>query len=122
MEKITIESIEPARKKTGELVQGVSKNGNGWQLFKINNKYSFFHFGEDEPAFEIGGEYEFVVEESEKDGYINYTISMPRKGDKERDETQRTFEDMRRAFAKLQKQVNDLEAEFKLLKEFLTHS
>jgi hypothetical protein len=122
MENITIHSIEEARRKDGSEVSGVSKNGNAWKLYKINNKYSFFHFGEGEPEFDIGSSHDFVVEERQSGEFVNYTISLPKKGDFEKLETQKTFDDMRKAFAKLQKQVDDLEANLKATKDFLQNS
>ncbi len=122
MENITIHNIEPAQRKDGSEISGVSKKGNNWKLYKINKKYSYFHFGDDEPEFEVGNSYDFVVEEQVSGEYINYTLSLPKKGDFEKAKSEKTFDDMRKAFAKLQKQVDQLESELELLKTFLNNS
>jgi hypothetical protein len=121
METITIHDIKPATKKTGEEIKGMSKNGDAWQLYRVNNRYSYFHYGEDAPDFEIGESYEFNVKEQVSGEFINYTISLPRKGDVEKAETNKTFDDMRKAFAGLRDRLDKLESEFKLLKNFLSN-
>lgn len=118
MEKITIHNIEPATRKDGTHITGKNSKGNPWTLWKINNKYSFFHHGEGEPNFEVGNDYDFDVEVKEKDGFTNYTLSFPKKGGSKKD----GLDDVRVAYAELKKRQDELEAEFKLLKEFLNNS
>jgi phage protein U len=115
METITIHNIKPATKKTGEEIKGVSKNGNNWQLYKVNNQYSYFHYGEEAPDFEIGESYDFNVEEQVSGEFINYTISLPRAGDEKTEKVS----DAKKTIAGLQDRVSKLESDFKLLKEFL---
>ena len=80
--KLTIQSVEPTKRKDGSKVEGISRKGVKWQLFKINGKYVYFQYRDGVPDFEIGKTYSFQLEETEKDGYINYqlTYNPPKEG------------------------------------------
>jgi len=81
MEQISlkVESIEPAKRKDGSPVEGISKKGVKWQLFKFNKKYSYFHHGEGLPDYTLGKEYPFDLETKQDGQYTNYQISRPEK-------------------------------------------
>jgi len=80
MEQITlkVESIEPAKRKDGSPVEGMSQKGVHWQLFKFNKKYSYFHHGEGLPDYTLGKEYPFDLETKQDGQYTNYQISRPK--------------------------------------------
>ena len=72
---ITINKIEQATKKDGTPVEGIGKNGTSWKVYKINNKYSYFHFGEGEPSLEQGQTYLFEIDvQKNASGYTNYQL------------------------------------------------
>jgi len=74
-----VESIEPAKRKDGSPVEGMSKKGVKWQLFKFNKKYAYFHHGEGLPDYTLGKEYPFDLETKQDGQYTNYQISRPEK-------------------------------------------
>ena len=88
---LKIESINPKLKKDGSTISGNNK-GRAWQIFQINDKYSFFQSGGGVPDLYIGETYDFILktETTTKDDkqYINYTLSIDggyevkREGDK----------------------------------------
>ena len=82
MEKIIlkVEDVQPAKRKDKRTIEGIGKNGKHWQLFKVNQKYSYFHHGEGKPEFELGKEYPFDLEAKQDGEYTNYQISQPKKG------------------------------------------
>lgn len=123
MPNITIHDIEPAKRKDGTEIKGTTKNGSEWKLFRINNKYSFFHYGEGEPDFKVGDSHDFILEEQQSGGFTNYTISLPRNDENEQKSLPLDdMKDVKKAIGKLQKQVNQLETNYQSLKEFLDHS
>ena len=78
---INVQSITPATRKDGSFVKGVGKNNQPWQLFKINEKYSYFNFEAGFPKFK--GDTTFNLEITESGRYTNYLLSLPKKGTKE---------------------------------------
>jgi len=80
--KIRIETVEQIINKQGQPVAGIGKNGKPWSLWRVNEEYSFFHFGAGKPALVAGQEMEFNLKEEMKNGYLQKTISFPNKEDK----------------------------------------
>ena len=78
--KITIDSITEKLKKDGTPIEGVSSKGNKWKLYRVNNKYDFFHNGEGEPRLEIGEEYEMEETSKTNEYGTTTTINFPRPG------------------------------------------
>lgn len=80
---LQIQSVEPAKRRDGSLVEGISDKGSHWQLYKINGKYSYFNRGEKKPQFVLGDQYICGIEQVEKDGYVNFQINSikPQKPD-----------------------------------------
>lgn len=85
MEQITlkVESIQPALRRDKTTIEGVGKSGRHWQLFKINQKYSYFHHGEGKPDFTLGQEYPFDLETKQDGEFTNYQITRPKRGTKQ---------------------------------------
>ena len=75
MENIIIRSLDGVRRKSGEKVEGMGNNGVHWQLFKINNKYSYFFNGDGDIDLKVGETYPFNVETKQEGQYTNYTIT-----------------------------------------------
>ena len=71
--KILVEDIVLAQKKSGEPVSGTSSKGTKWTLYKVNGKYSYFHYGDDELDISENIEYDFIVDTNEK----GTTIKLP---------------------------------------------
>jgi len=72
MTNIKIEQVEPAKHKDGSNVEGVSKNGRHWKLWKINDKYSYF--SEENCDLGVGETYSCEVETKQDGKFTNYTI------------------------------------------------
>jgi len=70
--KLTIQSIEPAKKKDGSFVAGIAKNGKKWQVFKVNRKYDYMCFGDLD--VENGKTYLFEEEVEQTGDFTNYRI------------------------------------------------
>ena len=98
MEKIVlkVESVAPAMKKDGSLIYGTSQKGVKWQLYKINEKYSYFQHGDKKPDFEIGKEYPFDLEENERGLLLTRPKrESPMKPQKEYDQGEKIIEGLR---------------------------
>lgn len=54
---LQVQKIEPAKRRDGSLVEGINERGNHWQLYKINDKYSYFNHGEKKPQIVLGDQY-----------------------------------------------------------------
>lgn len=80
MENITIRSLDKVRRKNGETVEGMGNNGVHWQLFKINDKYSYFFNGDGEIDLKVGETYPFNVETKQDGQYTNYTVTKIKGG------------------------------------------
>jgi len=72
---LQIQSVEPAKHRDGRLVEGIDKRGSHWQLYKINDKYSYFNHGDKKPQLVLGDQYICEIEQVEKDGYVNLQIN-----------------------------------------------
>jgi len=77
--ELEIDSVSPALRKDGSLVSGMSKKGVEWQLFKVNDKYSLFHYGGGKPEFIVGAIYNFDLETKIDGNYTNYQLFVPKK-------------------------------------------
>jgi len=75
---LKVENIQPVIKKDGSKVEGMGQNGVHWQLFKFNQKYSYFHHGEGLPDYTLGVEYPFDLETKQDGQYTNYQITRPK--------------------------------------------
>ena len=82
MPKIKIETVEQVINRDNKPVAGIGKNDKPWSLWRVNDEYSFFHFGAGKPALVAGQEMEFNLKEEMKNGYLQKTISFPNKEDK----------------------------------------
>ena len=65
-QKIKVLQISDVFNKAGERVSGTSKNGNKWTMFKINEEYAYFHYGDGDLRIEEGQEYDFEISQNEK--------------------------------------------------------